>query len=275
MVGDGDAPTGDLARRRAHMPDGTREILDFRSLGADQRRLAALLRPGLAVLDVGCGTGAITRGIAEAVGPDGRAVGVDVNPSMVEAARAAHRRVPGLAFYVVDVYALPFRGEFDIVATARVLQWLADPEAALRGMMKGLRRGGRIVVLDYNHQKASWTPEPPASMRRFVEAFLQWRAAAGLDNAIADRLEKLLAAAGLTAVTSTDQSEITRRGDPDFETRAGIWATVAATRGHQMVTDGAISESARRAAEIEYRAWLGEAAQSHAQYLRAAEGVRP
>jgi SAM-dependent methyltransferase len=178
---------------------------------------------------------------------------------MIEAARAAHRRVPGLAFYLVDVYALPFRGEFDIVATARVLQWLADPEAALRGMMKGLRRGGRIVVLDYNHRKASWTPEPPASMRRFVEAFLQWRAAAGLDNAIADRLEKLLAAAGLTAVTSTDQSEITRRGDPDFEMRA----------------DGAISESARRDAEIEYRAWLGEAAQSHAQYLRAAEGVRP
>mgnify|MGYP001328473960 CR=1 FL=1 len=91
----------------------------------------------------------------------------------------------------------------------------------------------------------------------------------------ADRLEKLLAAVGLTAVTSTDQSEITRRGDPDFCTRAGIWAGVAATRGHQMVADGALSESARGAAEVEYRAWLGEAAQSHAQYLRAAEGVRP
>src|SRR4029453_11820062 len=140
MVGDGDAPTGGLARRRAHMPDGTREILDFRSLGADQRRLAALLRPRLAVLAVGCGTGAIPRGVPEAVGPDGRAVGVDVNPSMIEAARAAHRRVPGLAFYVVDVYALPFRGEFDIVATARVLQWLPDTEAPLAARSKGVRR---------------------------------------------------------------------------------------------------------------------------------------
>ena len=275
MIAEGDAPTGDEARRRAHMPDGTREILDFRSLGSDHRRLAALLRPGLSVLDVGCGTGAITRGIAEAVGPEGRAVGVDVNPSMIEAARSAHRRVPGLSFYVIDVHALPFRGEFDIVAAARVLQWLADPESALRGMTKGLRRGGRIVVLDYNHEKVSWTPEPPASMRRFVEAFLRWRAAAGLDNAIADRLEKLLAAVGLTAITSTDQSEVTQRGDPDFETRTGIWATVAATRGHQMVADGAISEGARRAAEVEYRAWLSEAAQSHVQYLLAVEGVRP
>src|SRR4030095_12228102 len=193
-----------------------------------------------------CSTAAAAAG---AVGPGGRPVGVDVTPSMIEAARAAHRRVPGLSFHVVDVYALPFRGEFDIVAAARVLpwlsgpahaapgvvRWLADPEAALRGMTKGLRRGGRIVILDYNHEKASWTPEPPASMRRFVQAFLRWRADAGLDNAIADRLGKLLGAVGLTAITMTDQTEVTRRGDPDFETRAGIWAAVAATRGHQMV----------------------------------------
>lgn len=274
MVADGDAPVGD-ARRRARMPAGTRTILDTRTLGADHRRLAALLCPGLAVLDVGCGTGAITRGIAEAVGPEGRAVGVDVDAAMIEAARAGHRGVPGLSFYVVDVYALPFRGEFDIVAAARVLQWLAEPEAALREMTKALRRGGRLVVLDYNHEKATWTPEPPASMRRFVEAFLRWRAAAGLDNAIADRLDKLLAAAGLTAVTTTDQREVAQRGDREFETRAGIWAAVAATRGHQMVADGAISERERHAAEVEYRAWLGQTAQSHVQYLLAGEGVRP
>jgi SAM-dependent methyltransferase len=275
MVADGDAPAGDVARHRAHMPDGTRAILDTRSLQADHRRLAALLRPGLAVLDVGCGTGAITRGIAEAVGHEGHAVGVDVNQSMIEAARAAHRRVLGLSFHVVDVYRLPFRGEFDIVAAARVLQWLADPGAALREMTKALRRGGRMVILDYNHEKASWTPEPPASMRRFVAAFLRWRAAAGLDNAIADRLGELLSGVGLTAIATTDQSEFTRRSDPDFETRAGIWATIAATRGHQMVADGAISEGERRAAEVEYRAWLGQAGQSHVQYLLAVEGVRP
>ena len=52
---------GDVARRRAHMPEGTTAILDARSLATAHRRLAALLSPGLAVLDVGCGTGAITR----------------------------------------------------------------------------------------------------------------------------------------------------------------------------------------------------------------------
>src|SRR5258705_2051878 len=150
MVADGDARAGDVARRRAHMPDGTRAILDTRSLQSDHRRLAALLRPGLAVLDVGCGTGAITRGIAEAVGHEGHAVGVDVNASMIDAARAAHRRVPGLSFHVIDVYGLPFRGEFDIVAAARVVQWPPGPRAALRQMTKALRPRGAIAILGFN-----------------------------------------------------------------------------------------------------------------------------
>ena len=264
----------DAARQRAHMPEGSGAILDTRSLVTDHRRLAALLRPGLAVLDVGCGTGAITRGIAEAVGRAGRAVGVDVNRSMIEKARAAHRAVPGLSFDVADVYALPFSGAFDIVAAARVLQWLADPAAAVRAMTTAVKPGGRVVVLDYNHEKTAWTPEPPASMRRFHAAFLRWRAAAGMDNAIADHLTDLLAGAGLTEITTIAQHEIAQRADPDFETRAGIWAAVAATRGHQMVADGAISEGERRAAEADYRAWLRDAAQSHVQYLLAVEGVR-
>ena len=103
-VTDGARSAGsDAARRRAHMPEGTSAILDTRSLATAHRRLAALLRPGLSVLDVGCGTGAITRGIAETVGPEGRVVGVDVNASMIDKARAAHRGVPGLSFEVADV----------------------------------------------------------------------------------------------------------------------------------------------------------------------------
>src|SRR6202008_4251909 len=86
MVTEGDR-SHEVARRRDHMPEGTSAILDTRSLATDHRRLAELLPPGLAVLDVGCGTGAITRGVAEAVGRLGRVVGVDVNASMIEKAR--------------------------------------------------------------------------------------------------------------------------------------------------------------------------------------------
>ena len=54
------------ASRRPSCHPGTDKLLDERSLAADNAALAALLCPGLTVLDVGCGTGAITRGIANA-----------------------------------------------------------------------------------------------------------------------------------------------------------------------------------------------------------------
>jgi len=75
-------------------------------------------------------------------------------------------------------------------------------------------------------------------------------------------------------IVATDQQEVVHRTDPDFETRAGIWAAVAASRGHQMVADGAVSEPERWAAEADYRAWLRDGAESHVQYLLAVEGVR-
>lgn len=256
------------------MPAGTAAILDARSLPTAHRRLAALLRPGLAVLDVGCGTGAITRGIAERVAPGGRAVGVDVNAPFIEAARRAHGRVPGLTFEVADAYRLPFDGAFDIVTAARVLQWLAAPLAALRGMARAAKPGGMVLVLDFNHEKVDWTPEPPASMRRFYAAFLAWRVAAGMDNALANRLAALFRDAGLREVMVTPQHDATRRGEPDFDSRAGIWAEVAATRGRQMVEDGAITEAERAAAEAEYREWVRERCATHTQYLLAVEGVR-
>lgn len=257
------------------MPAGTRAVLDARSLAASHRRLAELLRPGFAVLDVGCGTGAITRGIALAVAPDGRALGLDVNGEMIESARRAHARVPGLAFEVGDAYALPFTAAFDIVTAARVLQWLADPLAALRAMAAAAKPGGRVVVLDFNHEKVAWTPEPPESTQRFYAAFLAWRAAAGLDNAIADRLAALVTEAGLHEIVVTSQHEVAQRGDADFATRAGVWIHVAATRGRQMVADGAITERDRAQAEHDYRDWISERARSHTQYLLAVEGVRP
>src|SRR6058998_1566553 len=104
----------DQARQRAHMPHGTAAILDTRTLTTAHRRLAQLLRPGLMVLDVGCGTGAMTRGMAEAVAPGGLAVGVDVHPGLLAQAYRTHGSVPGLAFTYGDADHLPCRDVFDV-----------------------------------------------------------------------------------------------------------------------------------------------------------------
>ena len=265
----------DIARQRAHMPPGTSTFLNRRSLATAHRHLAGLLRPGLVVLDVGCGTGAITRGIAEAVAPAGRVVGVDINAGLIDEARRTHGDVAGLSFELADIEALPFQRTFDVVTAARVLQWLAHPDTALRHMAQAAKPGGRNVVLDYNHEKIIWKPEPPESVRRFYSAFLHWRAEARLDNAIADHLSTMFVNAGLRDIVVSPQHELTHRSDPDFATRIGIWAEVAASRGHQLVADGAIIEAERAEAEADYRDWIRNSAEAQVLYLLAVDGRRP
>jgi ubiquinone/menaquinone biosynthesis C-methylase UbiE len=257
------------------MPEGTHVILEVRTLARSHRRLAELLKPGLSVLDVGCGTGAITRGMAEAVGPHGRVVGLDEKEPFITGARREYAGVQNLSFEVGDAYTLAREGAFDIVTTARVLQWLAHPARALRAMAGAAKPGGRVVVLDYNHEKIVWTPEPPPSVRAFYRAFLRWRADAGMDNAIADHLHTLFVTSGLFNVSVTPQHEKVTRDDPQFETFASIWAEVAASRGHRMVADGAITEGERALAESECRAWVRGAATAQTMYMLAADGVRP
>jgi SAM-dependent methyltransferase len=263
-----------IALQRATMPPGTQTILNSRTLATAHQRLAAMLQPGTTVLDIGCGTGAITAGIAAAVAPHGRALGMDVHAGLVQEAAHTHGHIPGLYFALGDVYHVPCRAAFDIVSAARVLQWLAHPQAALQQMLLATKPGGTIVLLDYNHEKIRWHPSPPHSMQVFYNAFLRWRAEAGMDNALADHLAALCSAVGLTNVVITPQHEVTERQAADFATRVGLWADVAASRGRQMVQAGVITESQRLAAEQEYRLWLRDTAMSQTLYLLAVEGVR-
>ncbi len=174
-----------------------------------------------------------------------------------------------------DVYDLRYRDEFDIVTASRVLQWLARPLDALRMMVRATKPRGRVVILDYNHTRTSHTPQLAATMQAFHAVFLRWRAHAGLDNDIADHLADMFAAAGLRDVIEIPLVEVTRRGDPDFLNRAGIWADTAAFHGPRMVEDGVLTESERAAAEADHRAWVATRAQSQTLYLVAVEGVRP
>ncbi len=101
------------------------------------------IQPGMRVLDVGCGTGALTTRLAEIVG-DGRVLAVDPSPAYAEACRS---RVPGASVHVGSAEALPFDGgAFDAVLSQLVIQALNDPPAAVHEMRRVAARGGVVAA---------------------------------------------------------------------------------------------------------------------------------
>lgn len=121
------------------------------------RRALDLLRPHLpaepgAVLDVGCGTGALLRSLVEWRPPGVRYTGVDLAPAMMEAARAAAGPPGGIpaAWSATAARALPFaRGSFDTVVSASSLHYWPDVPGALLEIRRVLRPSGTLLVLDW------------------------------------------------------------------------------------------------------------------------------
>lgn len=224
------------------------------------------------VLDIGCGTGAITRGI-HAKCDSGVTVRLDINVDLVRQAVNAGPRAP--CYVAADLHHIPFSRVFDLASAARVIQWLSSPRRAIACCISAIMPGGLFLALDYNHEKIAWDPRPPLSMTAFYEAFLAWRSDAGMDNAIADHLAPALERLGLVDIRVTAQHEYANSIDRAGKSRLGIWSSVAATRGFQLVQDGYITEAQRAAAEADYREWVDSTAVSQTLYLLAVEGRVP
>ncbi|MFE9257012.1 class I SAM-dependent methyltransferase [Streptomyces sp. NPDC006879] len=125
--------------------------------------LTGALRPGMSLLDIGCGPGTITVDLADLVAP-GPVTAVDAAPEVVAKARA-HARERGsenVEFGVVDVHALSFPDSaFDIVHAHQVLQHVADPVRALREMRRVCRPGGLVAARDADYAAMTWYPQAP------------------------------------------------------------------------------------------------------------------
>jgi SAM-dependent methyltransferase len=265
-----------LTRRdRAQVPGDAAGILTARTLANSHPDLLALLRPGLDVLDVGCGPGALTIETARRVLP-GRVVGLDVNREMLAAARRASPpgALPNLAFREGDIRDGGWEAEFDLVTATRVLQWIPEVERALAAMIAAARSGGLVVALDYAHARARWL-SPPAAWTRFHLAFLDWRAQGGLDNALARRLPALFEAAGLVELRAAPRAVTVRAGEPDFFRVAGAWRLVAESRGRQMTAAGALTAAEREAAVADYAEWMGRRSAALTLHEACVTGRRP
>jgi SAM-dependent methyltransferase len=136
--------------------------LSRRSLTREGAFFLPHLRPGMRVLDCGCGPGAMTVDLAAAVAP-GEVVGLDLEADQFAVGRdlARERGLANVRFEQGSVYRLPFPDAFDAVFAHAVLYHLADPGAALREIHRVLRPGGVVGIRDTDVGGDLYAPSDP------------------------------------------------------------------------------------------------------------------
>jgi ubiquinone/menaquinone biosynthesis C-methylase UbiE len=203
---------------------------------------------------VGCGTGAISKGIAQLVGETGHVTGIDNTEAFISSGQETYQSVANLELIHADLFSFEPKEKFDLIVSARVLQWLSNPKEALQKLKSLLKPGGQISILDYNHEALEWKPEPPASMQKFYNTFLKWRADAGMNNRIAEDLAGYFKDVGFHSIEVLNANEVYTKGDANFKDKVAIWSKVAGSR--QMVDEGYITDEERLLAIEEYNEWI-------------------
>jgi ubiquinone/menaquinone biosynthesis C-methylase UbiE len=168
------------------------------------------IRPGSFVVDAGCGPGLWTPLLAEAVGPEGRILGVDISPEALITAqrRSAHTWYrPQVQYKRAALEQLPIKyGQADLIFSANVSQYLADPVTTFAAMGPYLSQGGRLAIKDIDFGTMRFYNIDPALQARVLQARERWereRVDQGFafeDSWVGSKLASYLRAAGYTDV---------------------------------------------------------------------------
>ena len=165
------------------------------------------LKPGERVLDVGCGIGGTPAALAEAVGTEGRVVGLDLLQSAVDVARRTAGLPQTISFLCGDAQTYPFEAKsFDAVFSRFGMMFFDDPAAAFRNMRRAMRPGGRLGFVCWRGLEENELDELPVRVaaRHLPANAVSDTARAGWFS-FADRayLQTLLVQAGFTALEIT------------------------------------------------------------------------
>ena len=163
--------------------DALRKVFDDDVLRA--RAITHLVDPGQTVADIGTGTGVLALELAR-LGL--HVIAVDASRRMLDAARAkmAAENIENVELREGDATDLPIANEeIDAALAHMVLQYLAAPADAIREMARVVRRGGRIVIVDFVRHHQEWMRhELGVQWQGFApEEILEWLTAAGLVDA--------------------------------------------------------------------------------------------
>lgn len=195
------------------------------------------LVPGERVLDVGCGSGVVTRVIAQRVAPDGKVIGVDASRALLAVAEE-YAEASGLGsrieWRVADCRKLPFAdASFDAVIAATMLAHVPGAVDALAEMVRVTKAGGRVGVFDFDGDGLLVTHPDRHLTRRIVAAQCDYGAVNGY---LIREIPGLLARYGVLNVKAKAFMPLDR--DP-----AGFYADFAKRAARNAAQAGAITHS--------------------------------
>ena len=145
-----------------HYPD----IIEYRRLFNQRLGLA----PGGKFLEVGCGIGGAAIPVADISGPTGLVAGVDINPALLDVAIERAGQRPGIEFRLGNACAIPYPDHyFDAARCERVFLYLPDRLAAIREMMRVVKPGGRVHLIDADVPSAAIYSAKPALTQKMLQ----------------------------------------------------------------------------------------------------------
>ena len=159
------------------------------------------LKPGMNVLDAGCGTGAVTRKLAVTVSP-GKVYGVDMDSLFIDEARklAASEEIYNASFNLGDVDNLKFDdGTFDVSYCRLVLMHVKNPVKTVAELKRVTKRGGIVAVSDSDDGGVIVYPEMPKIMDMYSK-YGRWAKMRGEDRYIGRQLFSIFSQAGLSSI---------------------------------------------------------------------------
>ena len=162
------------------------------------------LKPGMRLLDAGCGPGTITLGLARAVASE-EVLGIDINPAVIQTARAnaASAGVTNVCFEVIDLHEPRLQKErFDAVFAHALLQHLPDAARSVRLIRSMLKDGGVAGLGDADYHGSVIAPQSP-DLRRALRLMERIRRHTGGDPFVGAKLRLYLAESGFREVVGT------------------------------------------------------------------------